>query len=57
MNFIFEYMALAGCCWSSWPPLLYADDEDITAKSEDEIQMTVNKLNKTAKKCGMKIFS
>jgi transcription antitermination factor NusA-like protein len=35
--------------------ILYADDQDIIAKSEDDLQVTVNELNKIAKKYNMKI--
>jgi hypothetical protein len=34
--------------------ILYAD-QVIIAKSEDDLQVTVNELNKIAKKCNMKI--
>jgi retron-type reverse transcriptase len=37
--------------------ILYADDQVIIAKSEDELQMTVNELNKIVKKCEMKMSS
>jgi hypothetical protein len=35
--------------------VLYADDQVIIAKSEDELQMAVNELNKIVKKCETKI--
>jgi hypothetical protein len=35
--------------------ILYADDQVIIAKIEDELQMAVNELNKFVKKCDMKI--
>jgi hypothetical protein len=37
--------------------ILYAGDQVIIAKSEDELQMTVNDLNKIAKKYKMRISS
>jgi beta-xylosidase len=37
--------------------ILYADDQVIIAKSEDELQMAVNDLNKIAKKYNIKISS
>jgi hypothetical protein len=35
--------------------ILYADDQVIIAKSEDELQMAVNELNRIAKKYDMKL--
>jgi hypothetical protein len=35
--------------------ILYADDQVITANSENELQMAVNKVHKIAKKYDMKI--
>jgi hypothetical protein len=35
--------------------ILYADNQVIIAKSEDELQMAVNELNKIAKKYDVKI--
>jgi hypothetical protein len=35
--------------------ILYADDQVIIAKSEDELQMAVNGLNRIAKKYDMKV--
>jgi hypothetical protein len=37
--------------------ILYSDDQVIKTKSEDETQMAVNELTKTAKKNDMKISS
>jgi hypothetical protein len=37
--------------------MVYADDPVIITKSEDELQMAVNKLNKTINKYDLKISS